>query len=99
MIQIEESNPSFESCDKCIHSDDSEEACIIRRCIHAIAQLEECYVPKHRKKGTWEMVSQLEIPPTYIYSCSECRHKSYGFYRYCPNCGARMEEGEQDEAD
>ena len=46
MIQIEESNPSFESCHKCIYSDDSEETCILRRCIHAVAQLKECYVPK-----------------------------------------------------
>ena len=46
MIQIELSNPSFESCIKCIHSDDSEETCILRRCIHAVAQLKECYVPK-----------------------------------------------------
>lgn len=46
MIQIEESNPSFESCFDCIHSDDSEEICILRRCIHAVSQLKECYVPK-----------------------------------------------------
>ena len=44
-----------------------------------------------RKKGKWEIVSQHENPPTYIYSCSECRHKSFGFYNFCPNCGARME--------
>ena len=43
------------------------------------------------KKGKWGMVSQHENPPTYIYSCSECRYKSFGFYNYCPNCGARME--------
>jgi hypothetical protein len=45
-----------------------------------------------RKRGKWEIVSQHENPPTYIYSCSECRHKSFGFYNFCPNCGARMEE-------
>ncbi len=46
MIPIAISNPSFDSCSKCIHSDDSEEICILRRCIHAVSQLEECYVPK-----------------------------------------------------
>ena len=48
-------------------------------------------IEPQRKKGMWEMVSQHENPPTYIYSCSECRHKSFGFYNYCPNCGAEME--------
>ena len=48
-------------------------------------------VQPERKKGEWEMVSQHENPPTYIYRCSECRHKSFGFYNFCPNCGAQME--------
>lgn len=58
MIQIEESNPSFESCHKCIHSDDSEETCILRRCIHAVSQLKECYVPKQ---------------PPEIVRCKDCK--------------------------
>lgn len=45
-----------------------------------------------RPKGHWEMVSQHENPPTYIYRCSECRHKSFGFYNYCPNCGVDMRQ-------
>lgn len=68
MIQIEESNPSFESCSDCIHSDDSEETCILRRCIHAVAQLNECYVPKQ---------------PTEIVRCKDCKywmpHSQLGF--------------------
>lgn len=59
MIQIEESNPSFESCSDCIYSDDSEETCIFRRCIHAVAQLNECYVPKQ---------------PPEIVRCNDCKH-------------------------
>lgn len=46
MKLIEESNPNFESCAACVHSDDSEAVCILRRCIHAVSQLKECYVPK-----------------------------------------------------
>ena len=59
MIQIEESNPSFESCHECIHDDDYEEICIARRCIHAVAQLKECYVPKQ---------------PPEIVRCKDCRY-------------------------
>lgn len=31
-------NSSFESCDDCIHSNDTEEICKMRGCIHAIAK-------------------------------------------------------------
>lgn len=58
MIQIEESNPSFESCSDCVHYDDYEEICIFRRCIHAVAQLNECYVPKQ---------------PPEIVRCKDCK--------------------------
>ena len=51
---------------------------------------EQPTIEPERKKGEWEMVSQHENPPTYIYRCSECRHKSFGFYNFCPNCGADM---------
>ena len=46
MRLIEEANPDYESCADCVHSDDSEEICILRRCIHAVSRLKECYVPK-----------------------------------------------------
>ena len=36
----------FKSCTHCIHSDDSDEICVLRRCIHAIADLKDCYIPK-----------------------------------------------------
>ena len=65
MIQIEGANPDFESCQKCIYSDDSEETCILRRCIHAVAQLKECYVPKH---------PTIEPEPQ-IVRCKDCKHQ------------------------
>ena len=93
MIQIEESNPSFESCSGCIHSDDSEETCILRQCIHAVAQLKECYVSKQRNKGHW-----TQIIPAGIYECSECGQcvmtSDIDVYNFCHRCGAEMTEGE-----
>ena len=99
MIQIEESNPSFESCNKCIYSDDSEETCILRRCIHAVAQLEECYVPKQptiepeRKKGRW--INHRCDDGHHIADCDQCGHSLQWFDdgtpKYCCECGAKME--------
>ena len=42
---------SFESCCDCIHYEDSEEICILRKCFHAIDYLKDCYVPKKREGG------------------------------------------------
>ena len=59
MRLIEEANHDYESCAACVHSDDSEEICVLRRCIHAVSRLKECYVPKspaiepERKNGKW----------------------------------------------
>lgn len=103
MIQIEESNPSFESCNKCIYSDDSEETCILRRCIHAVTQLNECYVPKQptiepeRKKGRWIPETEDWRNQIVWVKCSECGFDTSTSYNYCPNCGCRMDGGEQDE--
>lgn len=109
MIQFEKSNPSFESCFDCIHADDSEEMCIIRRCIHAVGQLKECYVPKQptiepeRKKGKWigDRLISTNGGTYGVRRCSECEayYQDVGYgWNYCPNCGADMrEEGDQDE--
>ena len=43
-------NDDFESCSDCIHAEDSEEICILRKCVHAIKYLYDCY----EKKGTKE---------------------------------------------
>lgn len=37
---------SFRSCDDCIHCEDDESLCILRKCVHAIGCLHECYRPK-----------------------------------------------------
>ena len=33
----------FESCLDCVHADDSEEICTLRKCVHAIKYLYDCY--------------------------------------------------------
>ena len=42
-IRIQEVDEDFESCDDCIHYDDSVDTCVLRNCIHAITDLKECY--------------------------------------------------------
>lgn len=46
MIKIAIADKNFESCDSCIHSDDSETFCFLMRCIHAVSELHECYQAK-----------------------------------------------------
>lgn len=105
MRLIEEANPDYESCADCIHSDDSEEICVLRRCIHAVSQLKECYVPKspaiepQRKKGHWiRHPEQKNIFNGKTIECSECHEKYTVRYvedeLFCRHCGADMREPE-----
>ena len=36
-------NEDFESCLDCVHADDSEEICTLRKCVHAIKYLYDCF--------------------------------------------------------
>lgn len=42
------------------------------------------------KRGRWEVVD-YEEPRRY--GCSECKRLVWHTENYCPNCGARMEDG------
>ena len=90
MRMIEEANPDYESCADCIYSDDSEEICVLRRCIHAVSRLKECYVPK---SSTIERTGKWIDCDGGIATCSACgdRWGVYGVMKFCPNCGAEME--------
>lgn len=52
-------------------------------------------LPSAERVGKWETeirtILGAKIP---FYACSECGKNSADEYRYCPNCGARMEAKE-----
>lgn len=41
-------DPNFSSCSHCVHDEDSEEICILRKCVHAIHELKECYTERRQ---------------------------------------------------
>ena len=48
--------------------------------------------------GVWVCVNKID--PISGYRCSKCRRiVGFGLTPYCPNCGAKMDGGEGDEAD
>lgn len=89
-------NEDFESCSDCIHAEDSEEICILRKCVHAIKYLYDCYEKVGHKTGKWEWVQHDSNPELGNWNCSECGFIPASFnlakkhLNYCPNCGARM---------
>ena len=64
--------------------------------------LEECYknlpsVTPTRKKGKWEYSGSYDVEGMLYCSC--CKHEidvSEGYFKYCPNCGCKMSEGEKE---
>ena len=74
------------------------------RCSGLIADIKHLpSVTPQRPKGKWIEVLEHrdEFGSTWHYECSECRARSYkGFKpleRYCPNCGAKMSGGGEDD--
>ena len=45
--------------------------------------------------GRWRIETDEEEPhPMFkLVVCSACKEKANGTYNYCPNCGAKMDEG------
>ena len=57
------------------------------------------YAQPHRKKGKWLPLFNGKFKGgAYWFKCSECERivpdVRNGGWNYCPNCGARMDEGE-----
>jgi hypothetical protein len=63
--------------------------------------IEDCErrVFTQRKKGKWMPVNLHENPNQPDSECSVCGYVTYYFWltNFCPNCGADMREGEQDD--
>ena len=81
-------NEDFESCSDCIHADDSEEICILRKCVHAIKYLYDCYEKAEQKTGKWIDITKSD--GCFLWKCSECGNDYIEDTDYCPYCGARM---------
>lgn len=62
----EQPEQDIEHCGNCIHSADSLDVCVLRKCKYAIAELIDCYEPKQ--------IEQPWIP------CSERLPEERGFY-------------------
>ena len=48
----EQPEQDIEHCETCIHSTDSDDICILRKCKYAIAELIDCYEPKQPERMT-----------------------------------------------
>lgn len=64
----------------------------IQACIHKLEDL-----PSAEKRGRWIDYELNAKYGWYFANCSECGyqmdvHENRGYFRYCPNCGARMED-------
>ena len=51
---------------------------------------------RHGRWGTYHITGYDGLHPTYTVPCSECAYEATFTYRYCPNCGARMDAETKD---
>lgn len=49
------------------------------------------------KTGHWIYIGNSEVNGLKICKCSNCKKKTYGSHKFCPNCGAKMAESEDRE--
>lgn len=91
-VQSEPEEP-FDGCSDCIHSDDSLDICVLRRCKHADKPV-ECYEPKQpeRMRGKWILQDDKDKKLFGWYFCSECGFVIGRHINFCSNCGADMRE-------
>ena len=55
----------------------------------AIKELEQ-----EPRTGHWIYIGNSGVNGLKICKCSNCKKKTYGSHKFCPNCGAKM-EGEE----
>lgn len=67
-----------------------------------IVRLKALPTIEERKEGRWIDTDYINLQlDTYLASCSECGyqmnvHNNRGYFKYCPNCGAKMYEDDKD---
>lgn len=49
---------------------------------------------RHGRWRTYHITGYDGLHPTYTVPCSVCAYEARFTYRYCPDCGARMDGGE-----
>ena len=64
----------------------------IEYCADILEIIEKQPTIEERKKGKWVLYN----PERFFYSCSLCGQLADRKWNYCPNCGAKMGEGEHD---
>ncbi|MBR2245764.1 MAG: hypothetical protein IJ880_01840 [Bacilli bacterium] len=49
----------------------------------------------HENRSSWQAITYTDssIEPKNVYICKNCFNKANINYRYCSNCGARMNDG------
>ena len=75
----------------------------------AIRDIEECVLPyvggislrmaiealkEQRPHGEWVLDKEISFVFN-IYECSKCRFNGSKRWNFCPNCGAKMKEGDE----
>lgn len=86
---------------ECVMSDEYTEADSARvgeaiaRVIYALQTMPPADVAPVRH-GRWINERWTEDPVLIGVTCSNCMIVEDRFYKYCPNCGAKMDEGESD---
>ena len=51
---------------------------------------------RYGRWGTYHITGYDGLHPTYTVPCSACAYEAIFTYRYCPNCGARMDAETKD---
>lgn len=85
------------SCNECSFNEiDGECGCLLQKRFDELPSVQPT-----RPTGKWEYVQYDYNPNIGNWHCSECRFmfvmSGVPEYKYCPNCGARMAESEEEE--
>lgn len=93
-----------DQCGDCISRSETYKKMLVLQCkkreryldiddVHNVIYKMPILISPMPKMGKWRRVSMDKYVQhaTYYYECSECKGQIIGEYKYCPNCGSRME--------